>query len=92
MEFYEEIHNIINNMSNHYMDDIISKAEKLFSHISLFGDEILESDRVDDKRSYLKYLFTKMAISFLEFEEKDKFLFIKIIIPLLEKIEINKTQ
>ena len=33
-----------------------------------------------------------MAISFLEFEEKDKFLFIKIIIPLLEKIEINKTQ
>ena len=75
------------------MENIIAKAEFWFKLYYNIIESFLEKPEICEMLlPELKYIFRIMSFPFLCNEEKEHFLFIKIIIPLLEKIKLNEIQ
>ena len=90
--FYVELHDILENKSDSYLDDIIAKEEKYFLPLLFEILKQIKIDHIESKLDELKSFLIFMALPFFKLEVKEKFLFIKTIIPFLEKIKINKNK
>ena len=86
-DIYKEIQNILDNKTDNYIDDIVQKIENIFFQIFSFDKNTSDESNKSDESS-----FFILAYPFIKLEKKEKFLFLKIVIPLMEKLKIYKSK
>ena len=80
VEIYNDVQNTLKNKTENYIDDITTKTERIFRNF-LFSDE-----------NTINYIIGMIKLAFINFEKNEKFLFLKIMIPLLENLKIYQSQ